>query len=152
MNSIVLSGEVLTAAEVRYTQDNLAVSSLLLSFPNQRGDEAPFQVWVAAFGELAQTLADQSAVGQQLIVEGQLHINSIERDGKTEKRAEISARRIYHIGGSALVSINPGFTAEAASPTPSAKPASIPSKSPVRTPAAKPAPRTDDLDLDEVPF
>ncbi|WP_038025672.1 single-stranded DNA-binding protein [Synechococcus sp. PCC 7336] len=99
MNSIVLMAEIVTEPEMRYTPDNLAVSSLLVSFPSSRQGEPDAQVRVAAFGETAQQVVDNFAVGDRVTIEGQLHINTVERDGRNEKRAEISARRIYKVSG-----------------------------------------------------
>lgn len=47
MNSIVLMGEVASEPELRYTPDNLAVTSLVLRFPSLRPEEPPYQVRVA---------------------------------------------------------------------------------------------------------
>jgi single-strand DNA-binding protein len=48
MNSIVLMGEVLSEPELRYTPDNLAVTSLVIGFPSLRPDEPPYRVRVSS--------------------------------------------------------------------------------------------------------
>lgn len=130
MNSIVLMGEILQAPEMRYTPDKLAVTSLLLQFPPSREEDPPYQVRVTLFGELAESAVNQYQVGQQVIVEGQLHINPIERDGRTEKRVEINARRLYPIAG---------FSG---SPTPALS----------YTPSSQPPLSPPGMDMDELPF
>ncbi|MFQ3584627.1 MAG: single-stranded DNA-binding protein [Cyanobacteriota bacterium] len=105
MNSIVLLGEVLAEPELRYTPDNLAVTSLLLSFPSLRPEEPDYQVRVSSFGELAQKVVDSCHVGDRVTVEGQLHMNVVDRDGRKEKLAEITARRIHHLGSGQVLSL-----------------------------------------------
>ncbi|MEO0852726.1 MAG: single-stranded DNA-binding protein, partial [Cyanobacteria bacterium J06648_11] len=99
MNSIVLMAELVTAPELRYTPDNLAVASFLVSFPSVRPDDPANQVRVAMFGDAAQQAADERQVGDRVILEGQLNVDTIERDGRKEKRAEVSVRRMHLVTG-----------------------------------------------------
>ncbi|MFS8871858.1 single-stranded DNA-binding protein [Synechococcus sp. R50.1] len=105
MNSIVLMGEVLSEPELRYTPDNLAVTSLVIGFPSLRPDEPPYRVRVSSFGELAKRVVDTCHVGDQITVEGQLHMNVVERDGRKEKLAEITARRVHQLGSARVLSL-----------------------------------------------
>ncbi len=105
MNSIVLMGEVLSEPELRYTPDNLAVTSLVIGFPSLRPDEPPYRVRVSSFGELAKRVVDTCHVGDQITVEGQLHMNVVERDGRKEKLAEITARRVHQLGSAQVLSL-----------------------------------------------
>ncbi|MGQ9837163.1 MAG: single-stranded DNA-binding protein [Cyanobacteriota bacterium] len=121
MNSIVLTGEVLAEPELRYTPENLAVTSLLLGFSSLRPEEPAYQVRVSSFGELAQKVLDNCHVGNQVIVEGQLHMNVVERDGRKEKLAEITARRIHQLGSAQILSftgMGEFSTAESTQPAP----------------------------------
>ncbi|MCF2971709.1 single-stranded DNA-binding protein [Synechococcus sp. Nb3U1] len=141
MNSIVLIGEVLAEPELRYTPDNLAVTSLLLSFPSLRPEEPAYQVRVSSFGELAQKVVDNCRVGDQVTVEGQLHMNLVERDGRKEKLAEITARRIHQLGAGQVLSLtgmSESSTAVRDSGTESLSP--------------KPAPAAAPSNPDEIPF
>ncbi|MEL7084336.1 MAG: single-stranded DNA-binding protein [Cyanobacteria bacterium P01_A01_bin.3] len=144
MNSIVLMAEIVTEPEMRFTPDNLAVASMLISFPSSRQGEPDYQVRVATFGETAQQVADTYAIGDRVTVEGQLHINTVERDGRNEKLAELSARRIYKLGASGSVEVT-GTAEHSPAPKRTAKPAA---KSTV---AAKPA-TTPPPDMDDIPF
>ncbi|MFT0788808.1 hypothetical protein NW858_13145, partial [Synechococcus sp. H55.10] len=38
--------------------------------------------------------------------EGQLHMNVVERDGRKEKQAEITARRIHQLGSAQVLSLS----------------------------------------------
>jgi single-stranded DNA-binding protein len=163
MNSIVLMASVMAEPELRYTPENLAIASLLVSFPSSRPEDPPFQVRVAAFGDLAQTVIDHCHVGDQLVVEGQLHINTVERDGKNEKRAEVNARRVYQVGAGSLQMLSGASefeaTAKPVASTPAPAPAPAPARSsapepapqPTRTPVARKPARTEP-DLDDIPF
>ncbi|MGK7912377.1 MAG: single-stranded DNA-binding protein [Synechococcus sp.] len=144
MNSIVLMAEIVTEPEMRYTPDNLAVASMLVSFPSNRQGEPDYQVRVATFGETAQQVTDTYAVGDRVTVEGQLHINTIERDGRNEKRAELNARRIYKLGSGGSIEVT-GAAERSPAPARAAKPS-------VRSAAtAKPA-DTAPPDMDDIPF
>ncbi|MDX2273671.1 MAG: single-stranded DNA-binding protein [Cyanobacteriota bacterium] len=144
MNSIVLMAEVLTEPELRYTPDNLAVASLLVSFLGNRADEAPYQVRVAAFGELAQQVVDACSVGSPITIEGQLHMNLVERDGRKEKQAEINARRIYPLSAQPLPPLvgSPPASLPVSPPQPDSTPP------PARSTPSKPA----SVDYDDLPF
>ncbi|MEN9202141.1 MAG: single-stranded DNA-binding protein [Thermostichus sp. DG_1_6_bins_120] len=122
MNSIVLMGEVVSEPELRYTPDNLAVASLLVSFPSLRSEEPAYQVRVSSFGELAQRLVESCHVGDQITVEGQLHMNIVERDGRKEKLAEITARRIHQLGAAQVISLTGMGESAVFEPSPFAAP------------------------------
>ncbi|MEM9155200.1 MAG: single-stranded DNA-binding protein [Cyanobacteria bacterium J06642_2] len=141
MNSIVLMAEILTEPELRFTPDNLAVASFLISFPSTRPDDPDNQVRVAMFGDAAQQAVDERKVGDRVILEGQLNVDSIERDGRKEKRAEVSVRRIHLVTGEVA----------STAPAASARPASR--KQTPRPTAATPTPAsTGAPDLDDIPF
>lgn len=105
MNSIVLMGEVMSDPELRFTADNLAIATLLVEFPGLRENDPKARVRVSVFGEKAQALPTEITKGQQVIVEGQLRMNVFEREGRSEKRAEINARRVYPMGAGSATSL-----------------------------------------------
>jgi single-stranded DNA-binding protein len=152
MNSIVLMAEISTEPEMRFTPDNLAISTLWVTFPNVRADDPPSKVKVAAFGELAQVVSETCHVGDVVTIEGQLHMNSIKReDGRSEKHAEINARRIYPLQQTLPVSLKVSGDGSAsgddsADPSDEDAPATKPARSqPARTPKADPQPNLDDI-------
>lgn len=124
MNSIVLMGEVLSDPELRFTAENLAITSLLIEFPGLRDTDPKARVRVSVFGEKAQTLKDEIQKGQQVVVEGQLRMNVVERDGRNEKRAEINAKRVYGVGGVSTIgsTVSAPQMSSASAPAPAATP------------------------------
>lgn len=50
-------------------------------------------------------MVDTCRVGDQITVEGQLHMNVVERDGRKEKLAEITARRVHQLGSARVLSL-----------------------------------------------
>ncbi len=153
MNSIVLMAEMMTDPELRYTPDNLAVSSMQVQFPSNRSDEAPYRVQVSVFGELAQSVVESCHRGDHVTIEGQLHMNTVDRDGRKEKLAEITARRIYSTRATMAESIGPAATTGSSSTSesaPTSAPASTPAPAPRSyTPTPTPSPEPN---LDDIPF
>jgi single-strand DNA-binding protein len=135
MNSCILMAEVIQEAQLRYTSDNQTpITELWVQFPGQRDEDPPERLRVVGWGNLAQEMENSGyQVGDRLIVEGRLTINSVDRpEGFKEKRVELTASRIHRIAADASVT----SSAPVAAPTAAAKPA--PSAAP--TAAAKPAP------------
>ena len=54
------------------------------------------------WGNFAQEIHEKYHEGDRVIIEGRLSMNTIERDGIKEKRAELTAQRIYSAGGDAM--------------------------------------------------
>jgi single-stranded DNA-binding protein len=103
MNSCVLMGVIMSDPELRYTPDKLEVTQMLLEFDTQQTDRtnnSPImaRLKVVGFGNLAKEVKDKYAQGDRVVVVGRLGMNTIERDGYTEKRAELSLYHIYPIG------------------------------------------------------
>jgi single-strand DNA-binding protein len=62
-----------------------------------------------------------------VIIEGRLSMNTIERDGIKEKRAELTAQRIYSVGADAMSSAPPTRTAPEPAQIRDSAPANVPS-------------------------
>ena len=149
MNHCVLEVEVIEAPTVRYTQDNQTpIAEMAVRFDPLRADDPPGELKVVGWGNLAQDLQNRVQVGQRLVLEGRLRMNTVPRqDGMKEKRAEFTLARLHPVGGQ---------TASTASET---APASrqAPAAAPVR--AKQPDPETTSWnsaplvpDTDEIPF
>lgn len=145
MNSCVLFAEVIQAPELRYTQENqMAVATMLVQFASLRSEEPPMTLRTVAWGNLGQKMQAECKVGDRLILEGRLKMDTIDRpEGFKEKRAELVVSRFYTVEGNIVD--HP------------AQPATTPIASPaVTTPAtpkvAPPPPEPEDINLDEVPF
>ena len=148
MNHCVLEVEVIDAPTVRYTQDNQTpIAEMAVRFDPLRADDPPGELKVVGWGNLAQDLQNRVQVGQRLVLEGRLRMNTVPRqDGTKEKRAEFTLARLHPVGGQ-----TPG-------PAPETAPASREAPAaPVR--AKQPEPETTSWnsaplvpDTDEIPF
>ncbi len=140
MNHCLLEVEVLEAPQVRYTQDNQTpVAEMAVQFDGLRPDDPPGQLKVVGWGSLAQDLQNRVQVGQRLMVEGRLRMNTVTRqDGVKEKRAEFTLSRLHSVGGSSS-----GAPIAASAPAPMAAsrpPAAAPVRAAAPVPAAQQAP------------
>ena len=96
--------QIIKDPELRYTADaQLAVAEMMVEFPNIGVDNKPAVLKVVAWRDLAQQINEKYHEGDFIIVEGRLNINTIERpEGFKEKRAELTASRIYPISPEAM--------------------------------------------------
>lgn len=159
MNHCLLEVEVLEAPQVRYTQDNQTpVAEMAVQMDGLRPDDPPAQLKVVGWGNLAQELQNRVQVGQRLMLEGRLRMNTVTRqDGVKEKRAEFTLARLHAIGAGAPASASgPG---PGPAPTASRAPARAPTPAaPVPQPASQAptwntSPLVSDLpEEDDIPF
>jgi single-stranded DNA-binding protein len=159
VNHCLLEVEVLEAPQVRYTQDNQTpVAEMAVQFDGLRPDDPPGQLKVVGWGSLAQDLQNRVQVGQRLMVEGRLRMNTVTRqDGVKEKRAEFTLSRLHSIGataaagGAAMAAAAPA--PRSAAPRPSAPQAAAAAPAP-QPPAWNASPLVPDLPEgeDEIPF
>ncbi len=141
MNSCILMAQITEAPQLRYTQDNqLAIAELKVQFAALRPEEPAVEVKAIGWGNTAQDIVSRYQVGDRVVIEGRLGMNTIERpEGFKEKRAELTISRIYD-----LASL--GSDVNAAVSTPVATPTQT-------TPKAQPSPpATAEEDFDEIPF
>ena len=160
MNQCVLEVEVIDAPTVRYTQDNQTpIAEMSVRFDALRDGDPPSELKVVGWGNLAQELQNRVQVGQRLLIEGRLRMNTVPRgDGMKEKRAEFTLARLHPIGASITSSSTassspqgsqpPSGSASPERPTPIAAPAATPKPSepePASWNAAPLVPDTDDI-------
>lgn len=125
MNSCILMAQIVSDPELRSTQDNTPVSSMLVEFPSTREGEAPGTVQVQGWGNLAEEIKNTYSTGDTIIIEGRLSMDLFEMpQGYKEKRAKLVASRIYPIPSSNGTEINtvvgnPQLTPRPANTTPS---------------------------------
>lgn len=160
MNHCLLEVEVLEAPQVRYTQDNQTpVAEMAVQMDGLRPDDPPAQLKVVGWGNLAQELQNRVQVGQRLMLEGRLRMNTVTRpDGVKEKRAEFTLARLHAIGAGAAASAASG-PGPGPAPTASRAPARAPTPAaPVPQPASQAptwntSPLVSDLpEEDDIPF
>lgn len=153
MNSIVLMAEVLTDPELRRTPDNQSsIASFLVQFTGGRNDEAPYRIKVVGWNNLADEIMEKYHKGDQVVVEGRLRLDTVDRGTYKEKRTELVAQRVHSFGSGSTASIAATPTAAPAR-SPRATPSSgsiaaVPTSSYV--PVASPV--TDAPDYDDIPF
>jgi single-stranded DNA-binding protein len=167
VNHCLLEVEVLEAPQVRYTQDNQTpVAEMAVQIDGLRPDDPPGQLKVVGWGNLAQELQNRVQVGQRLMLEGRLRMNTVTRqDGVKEKRAEFTLARLHGMGPGATSSpaVNPAVNPAAGSaPAPtrsqpraagSAAPPAANAPAPSQPPTWNTSPLVPDLpDDDDIPF
>jgi single-stranded DNA-binding protein len=97
---------------------------MAVQFDGLRPDDPPGQLKVVGWGSLAQDLQNRVQVGQRLMVEGRLRMNTVTRqDGVKEKRAEFTLSRLHAIGAAG------SSAAASAMPMPARQPAPAPARS-----------------------
>ena len=156
MNNCILMAEIVQAPQLRYTADNQTpISEFTVKFPGLRENDAPGQMKVVGWGNLAQEIQERYREGDRVLLEGRLGMNTVERpEGFKEKRAEMTVQRVSPIGDLQNMSID--------EPTPVAAgkfvgsgttPASTPSAAAPAAPApAAATPAAAPPDFDDIPF
>ena len=111
MNSCILMAEIVQAPQLRYTPDNQTqIAEMLVQFPGNRPEDPPSTLKVVGWGNLAQEIHGNYHQGDRVIIEGRLNMNTIERkpEGFKEKRAELTAQKIYSLGATEMTSFSTG--------------------------------------------
>ncbi len=151
MNSCVLMAEIIKAPELRYTQDGqTAIAEMTVQFPALRAEDPMETVKVVSWGNMAQQVQEQYKQGDQIVIEGRLTMNSIDRpEGFKEKLAEITASRIHPMSMSAVTTAVP--TVSTASQGMSSPPTAAVQSAPP-APAPQAAPPVEEPNYDDIPF
>jgi single-strand DNA-binding protein len=128
MNSCILMAEIIQQPQLRYTPDNqLQIAEMLVQFPGPKPEDPPEHLKVIGWGNLAQEIHDKYREGDRVIIEGRLGMNTIDRDGIKEKRAELTAQRIYTLGADAMSAAPAARTAPEPAQIRDTAPANVPS-------------------------
>jgi single-strand DNA-binding protein len=107
MNSCILMAEIIQQPQLRYTPDNqVQIAEMLVQFPGPRPEDPPEHLKVIGWGTLAGEIHEKYHEGDRVIIEGRLGMNTIERDGIKEKRAELTAQKIYSLGADSMSSMS----------------------------------------------
>ncbi|PSB08558.1 single-stranded DNA-binding protein [filamentous cyanobacterium CCP2] len=167
MNSCILMAEIVQEPQLRYTPDNqIPVAEMTVQFPGLRDDDPPSQLKVVGWGNLAQEIQEKYHPGDRVIIEGRLHMNTLDRpEGFKEKRAELTAQRIHLLGEGATLSTissvptstvgSSAGSSTSSNPSPKSAPKAAPAKrevsEPAKTPAYSASPASEP-DYDDIPF
>ncbi len=147
--------EIIKNPELRYTADNqMAVADMFVQFapsPGSRPDDRHPTIEVVGWGNLATEMKENFKIGDRVTIEGRLQMNTIERDGYKEKRAQLVASRLYHMMAIAAPTTTPsaaptGVAAAPSSPPPSSRTATT------APPREAERPAFDAEDGDNIPF
>lgn len=98
LNSAILFCTVITAPETRQTPDNSnTIVSFLVQFAAPKPEDPPFRIKATAWNKLADEAIATIKNGSQVIIEGRLRLDTIDRGTYKEKRTELVASRIHAI-------------------------------------------------------
>ena len=98
MNSLVLQATATTDPELRHTPDSQnRIASFLIQFPAQKQEDPPFRLKVTAWNNLADKVMEQVASRSQVIIEGRLRLDTVDRGTHKEKRTELVAEKIHAV-------------------------------------------------------
>jgi single-stranded DNA-binding protein len=159
MNNCILLAEILEPVKMRYTQDNQTpIAEVLVQFGGLRQDDPPSKLKVLGWNAMAETLQQNCQVGQQVVLEGRLRMNMVDRpEGFKEKVAELTVSRIHPLGAassgtvtpppSPAISTSPGAVSTPSNFTPPPPSTFVPSVPTPIPPANVPPP-----DYDDIPF
>lgn len=153
MNSCILMAQIIQDPELRYTSDNQTpIAQMLVQFPGQRAEDPPITLKVVGWGNFAQEIKESYATGDRVIIEGRLNMNTIDRpEGFKEKRAELTASRIYKLGADTVFESHTSVPSSSSTFDAPAPAASTKSNNVVQMRSSKPSvPMTeaDDFDTD----
>ncbi|MBF2002450.1 MAG: single-stranded DNA-binding protein [Synechococcales cyanobacterium C42_A2020_086] len=170
MNNCILMAEIVQDPELRYTPDNQTpIAEMWVQFPGLREEDPPAKLKAVGWGNLAQEIQQNYHQGEQVILEGRLHMITFDRpEGFKEKRAELTVQRIHRLGATgtlttatAMPTAAPMPSVSSTSPTagettPKTKPAKAPTAvKPApqpKVPAYSAPPAADPTDYDDIPF
>lgn len=150
---------MLEAPQVRYTQDNQTpIAEMLVSLDGLRPDDPPGQLKVVGWGNLAQELPARVQIGQRLLIEGRLRMNTVTRqDGVKEKKAEFTLSRLHPMAPGAATPAAGAVRPAPATPTPAPTPApravaAPPAPAAAAAPTWNASPLVPELGDDDIPF
>ena len=100
----VITGTIVRAPEERFTQNNVSVSSFVVSVEERNAE--PFMLRVISKRQSQQEVLSTLSKADRVLVEGTLQItNAKDERGNERKVFEIDANTIEKIGGASAVSI-----------------------------------------------
>ncbi|WP_008317915.1 single-stranded DNA-binding protein [Leptolyngbya sp. PCC 6406] len=160
MNHCTLMAELISDPQLRYTQDTqTAIAEFTVVFPGLKADDAPQQMKVLGWGNLAQEIQQTYHMGDRVLLEGRLSITSMERpEGFREKQVEMTAQRVYGLNTLGALPIGtpptPPPIAAYSAPPPPGSPPPLPPPVAVAPPVPAPVAPTPEpeVDYDDIPF
>ena len=99
MNHCLIQAVINSAPQMRYTKENQTpIAEMIVNFKGLRSEDPTRDLKIIGWGNIAQELVDELKVGQNIVIEGRLKMNSVTRtDGTKEKQPELTASKIHQI-------------------------------------------------------
>ena len=99
MNHCLIQAVINSVAQMRYTKENQTpIAEMSVNFRGLRSEDPTRDLKVIGWGNIAQEMVDELKVGQNIVIEGRLKMNSVTRkDGTKEKQPELTASKIHQI-------------------------------------------------------
>lgn len=100
MNNCIFMAEVVQDPQLRFTSENqTAIAEMWVEIAGLREEDPSFTLKVVGWGNLAQEINERYCVGHTVVIEGRLQMSSFEHQaGFKEKRAELTAQKVYLLG------------------------------------------------------
>ena len=106
MNKVVLLGRLTKDPELRYTQNDKAVTTFTLAVNRQyEKDKADF-INIIAWNKLAEFVSRYFSKGRQVAIVGRLQVRDYEKDGKKVYLTEVIAEECYFADSKKEIEIN----------------------------------------------
>lgn len=104
-NKVILVGNVTRDVEVKYLQNNTAVTEIGLAVNDKRKgssgnwiEETTF-VDATFFGRTAEVCGEYLTKGASVLIEGRLKLDTWEKDGKKSSKLKVIGERMQMLGG-----------------------------------------------------
>jgi single-strand DNA-binding protein len=107
MNSCILMAEITNPPQLRHTPDGLELAEMMVQFPGSKPDDAPSMLKVIGWGKMAEEIHANYHQGDRVLIEGRLTMNTIQREGFKEKRAEMTVQKIHSLGNAVVTTSAP---------------------------------------------
>ena len=99
MNHCLIQAVINSAPQMRYTKENKTpIAEMIVNFKGLRSEDPTRELKILGWGNIAQEMIDELKEGQNIVIEGRLRMNSVNRkDGTKEKQPELTASKIHKI-------------------------------------------------------
>ena len=99
MNHCLIQAVINSTPQMRYTKENQTpIAEMTVNFKGLRKEYPLRELKVMGWGNIAQEMIDELKEGQNIVLEGRLRMNTVNRkDGTKEKQPELTASKIHNI-------------------------------------------------------
>lgn len=95
MNKIILLGRLSRDTELKFSPTGLPIAQCSIAVDDGFGDKKKTYFFnFTIFGKFAETFAEWSFKGQQVLIEGKMTQQTYEKDGKKQYRQDIIAEQV----------------------------------------------------------